>query len=56
MQQDHLTEIEELAYYRKYYKSRKTMTVIFSILFFTLGFLVAKFIYNDATIIMHWKQ
>ncbi len=37
MQTDKLTDIEELLHYRKYYRSRKTWTVIVGILSFLLG-------------------
>ncbi len=47
MQPDKLTDIEELAYYRKYHKSRTTAIILFSILFFILGFIAARIIYVD---------
>lgn len=47
MQLDKLTEIEELAYYKRYHKSRTTAIIVFSILFFILGFVAARVIYVD---------
>ncbi len=40
-EEDKLTDTEELAYYRKYYYSRKTITVIVGILCFCIGFIAA---------------
>lgn len=45
--QDHLTDFERVEHYRRLYSSRGTLVIIFSIIFFILGFLTAKFIYKD---------
>ena len=45
---DKLGGIERAEYYRTRYLSRGTLIIIFSILFFIIGFLVARVIYmND---------
>lgn len=46
--QNHLTDFERAEYYRKRYLSRGTLIIIYSILFFCLGFLTAKSIYKDS--------
>lgn len=53
---DHFADFERAEHYRKLYLSRGMLIVVFSIIFFCLGFLVAKFIYKDSKELkIEWK-
>jgi predicted negative regulator of RcsB-dependent stress response len=45
--QNQLTEFAQLEHYRRLYKSRGTLIIVFSLLSFTVGFAVAKFLYKE---------
>ena len=46
--QNQLTEFAQLERYRRLYKSRGTLIILFSLVSFAIGFAVAKFVYKDS--------